>query len=453
LQFLLAGARRGEACLFVALSENEEELRAAAESHGWSLEGIRILELIASDEGLKSDSQYTMFLPSEVELTETTKKILAEADRIKPTRLVIDSLSELRLLAENPLRYRRQILALKQHFAKQQCTVLLIDDRSGEVRDAHLHSLAHGVIALDRQIPDYGKLRRRLQVAKLRGRAYREGYHDYVIRHGGLEVFPRLVAAEHRGKHLEGTIQSGLAELDALLGGGLPVGTSTLIMGPAGSGKSSLATLFAQSLARHGQRSSLFLFDESMATFLERSAGLGMDVESLRKDNRLDIHQVDPAELTPGEFTHIVRHAVEVGKSRMVVIDTLNGYLNSMPSERYLILHMHEMLSYLGQQDVTTLLILTQHGIIGDQQAPIDASYIADTAMLLRYFEVRGEVRQAISVIKKRIGFHERTIRELKFSNKGVHVGNPVREVQGVLTGALTLLDDNQGATTHANRE
>ena len=440
LQFLLAGIRRGESCMFVTLSESKEELCASAESHGWNLDGINILEIIASEDSLKQDSRYTMYHPSEVELGETIKTVLAEAERIKPARLVFDSLSELRLLAENPLRYRRQILAFKQYFARRQSTVLLIDDKSGQERDMHLHSLAHGVISLDRKTAEYGSMRRRLQVSKLRGRAFSEGFHDYIIRRGGIELFPRLVAAAHRTPYQHQDIKSGLDTLDALLGGGLAKGTSTLIMGAAGTGKSSLATQYARVIAASGQHASIFLFDEAISTFKQRSASLGIEVESLITQGMLSVQQVDPAELAPGEFAHAVRQAVDRQHTQLVVIDSLNGYLNAMPSDHFLTLHMHELLTYLNQQGVTTLLLMAQNGLIGtDTRSPIDASYIADTVMLLRYFEAVGEVRQAISVIKKRTGRHERSIRELKLDH-GIVVGPPLSDFHGILQGAPQLI-------------
>jgi circadian clock protein KaiC len=440
LQFLAAGVRRGETCMFVTLSESQEELRTTAENHGMSLDGIHALELLTSEESLKSDSRYTMFHPSEVELTETTKAVLAEAERLRPRRLVFDSLSELRLMAQNSLRHRRQVLALKQFFARQDCTVVFTDDRTAEGADMQLHSISHGVITLEHRAPDYGAMRRRLRVAKMRGRDFREGYHDFLIRRGGLEVFPRIVAAEHGTPYTRESIKSGLDPLDALLGGGLARGTSTLVLGPAGAGKSSVATQYAVAAARRGDHALVFLFDESIETFLERSAGLGMGVAPLVEAGKLTLRQVDPAELTPGEFAHAVRRAVEHGKTRIIVIDSLNGYLNAMPSERLLTLHLHELLSYLGQQGVTTLLLMAQHGIVGAGiQTPVDASYLADTVLLLRYFEAAGEVRQAISVIKKRTGRHERTIRELRFDG-GLAVGEPLREFQGVLGGTPALL-------------
>jgi circadian clock protein KaiC len=434
LQFLLQGAQRGEACLFVTLSESEQELRESAASHGWTLDSVRFVDAIPSEESLSTDASYRMYHPSEVELGETVKAVMAEAERIKPKRVVIDSVSELRLLAANPLRYRRQILALKRFFSRNRCTVLFTDDQIGAEQDVHLHSLAHGVITLERVIPEYGTMRRRLQVGKMRGLAFREGYHDFVIRRGGVRVFPRLVAAEYREPQTRTALESGLSALDALLGGGLARGTSTLVLGAAGTGKSTLATQFARAAAARGERTSLFIFDEAVATFLERSAGLGLEVEPLMEAGQMLVRQVDPAELSPGEFAHEVRESVERG-SRVVVIDSLNGYLNAMPSEQFLTLHLHELLSYLGQRGVTTVLVMTQHGIVAnDAISPVDASYLADTVMLLRYFEAAGEVRQAISVIKKRTGRHERTIRELRF-DKGLVVGEPLRNFQGVLSG------------------
>lgn len=449
LQFLLAGVRLGESCLFVTLSESEEELRASASSHGFSLDGIKIIEIIASEDSLKPDARYTMYHPSEVELGETIKAVLAEAERSKPVRLVFDSLSELRLLAQNPLRYRRQILALKQFFSRQRCTVMFIDDKTGDVGDNHLHSIAHGVISLERHSPEFGAMRRRLQVVKLRGREFRAGFHDYAIHHGGVEVFPRLVAAEHKTASARGVVKSGLEPLDALLGGGLARGTSTLILGPAGTGKSTVASQYALAAAARGEHVAIFLFDESIATLFERSASLGMDVEGIVKAGRLSVRQIDPAELSSGEFAHAVRQTVERDETRIVVIDSLNGYLNAMPSERHLTLHLHELLTYLGQQGATTLLLMAQHGLVGGSiQVPVDASYLADTVVLMRYFEGVGEVRQAISVIKKRTGKHERTIRELTFeSGKGIVIGEPVREFQGVLTGSPAFVGQDHGGS------
>lgn len=442
-QFLLDGVRRGESCLYVTLSESEEELRASARSHGWTLDGITVVEVIASEESLTPDARYTMFHPSEVELGATIRTVLAEAERAKPTRLVFDSLSELRLLAQNPLRYRRQILALKQFFARQRCTVLVLDDKTGDGGDTHLHSIAHGVVSMERQSPEYGAMRRRLQIIKMRGRDFRAGYHDYAVRYGGVEVFPRLIAAEHKSRHAREAVGSGLPALDALLGGGLARGTSTLVLGPAGTGKSTIATQYAVAAAGRGEHAAMFLFDESTATLFERSASLGMEIEPFVDGGRIAIRQVDPAELSSGEFAHAVRQVVEREGTRLVVIDSLNGYLNAMPSERHLTLHLHELLTYLGQRGVTTILIMAQHGLVGGTgQVPVDASYLADTVILLRYFEATGDVRQTIAVIKKRTGTHQRAIYEVRLGGKqGVTIGDPVREFQGVLSGSPAFVN------------
>lgn len=437
LQFLRAGVAAGETVLFVALSESLDELHASAKSHGWTLDGIHLFELTQG--GDATETPYTMFHPSEVELAEATKSVLAEAERVGPSRLVFDSLSELRLLAGNPLRYRRQILALKQYFASRNCTVLLVEDRTGDQRDMQLHSLVHGVISLHRKASEYGSMRRRLQVSKLRGRAFREGFHDFSIRHGGLLVFPRLVAAEHRVDFVPGEVSSGVPEFDSLLAGGLARGTSSLFLGPSGCGKSSLATQFAVHGARQGDGASIFLFEESLETFRQRSRGLGMDLDPLIAGGKLRLRQIDPAEMSPGEFAALVREEVELG-ARIIVLDSLSGYLNAMPSERFLSLHLHELLTYLGRRGVTTLLLMTQHGIVsGDIRDPVNASYLADAVILMRYYEACGEVRQALSVIKKRTGPHERTLRELKLDG-AVCVGPPIKDYQGVLTGVPQIL-------------
>jgi circadian clock protein KaiC len=440
MHFMLEGARQKEPCLFVSLSETEYELRAFAASHGWNVDGIEILEIIPSEGSLTPDSRYTMYHPSEVELGETTKAVLSEAKRIKPKRLVFDSLSGLRALAESPLRYRRQILALKQHFATQGCTILFVDDRASLELDVHLHSIASGVLVLESLAAEYGSLRRRIHVKKMRGSSFRDGYHDFVIREGGLEVFPRLVAAEHYADKSPTLVQSGIPELDELLGGGLTRGTSTLLIGPAGSGKSAMATQYAVTAALRGERCAMYVFDESLDTAIERSRGLGLELGDLIKERRILARQVDPAELSAGEFSHAVRQSVEVDGVALVVIDSLTGYLNAMPSERFLTLHLHELLRYLGQRGVTVLMLLTQHGVMGEQQrAAVDTSYLADAVVLLRYFEAVGEVRQAVSVIKKRTGWHERTIRELRL-DRGIKVGPAIRDFHGVLSGTPDLL-------------
>ena len=436
LQFLLEGARCGEQVLYVTLSETEEELRAAAASHGWSLDEITMRELVASETSLRADDQYTMFHPSEVELSETTKTLLQDVERIKPTRLVFDSLSELRLLAGSPLRYRRQILALKQFFGGRHCTVLLLDDLTSSDRDLQVQSIAHGVLRLEQSFPEYGSERRRLIVLKFRGVRYRGGYHDFVIKRGGLEVFPRLIAREHRRAALQERLPSGLKELDTLLGGGIERGTSTLIVGGAGTGKSSLAAQFVAAAAARGQHAAFFIFDESENTLLTRSEGLGIDLRRHVDSGQVTIQQVDPAELSPGEFAHVIRQAVDRSLASVVVVDSLNGYLNAMPEERFLIIQLHELLAYLGQAGVATLLVGTHQGLIGGPMiTPVDASYLADAVILVRYFEAKGEVRQAISIVKKRGGAHERMIREFRLESGRISVGPPLREFRGILTG------------------
>jgi circadian clock protein KaiC len=436
LQFLLEGARRGEPVLYVTLSESTEELVSVAASHGWTLDGIHIRELMPSGENLETDDQYTMFHPSEVELGETTRTILADVEKIRPTRVVFDSLSELRLLAGNPLRYRRQILALKQFFAGRQCTIILLDDMTSASHDEQVQSIAHGVVRLEQVNPDYGSDRRRLRVLKFRGVSFRSGYHDYVIRRGGVQAFPRLVAHENRTEARLEKLPGDLPALDDLLGGGIEHGTSTLIVGAPGTGKSTLAARFALSAANRGMAAAMFIFDEGLATLLSRSSGVGMDLRPHLKSGRITVQQVDPAELSPGQFAHAVREAVVSQGAKVVVIDSLNGYLNAMPGEDFLIVQLHEMLTFLGQAGVATLLISAQHGILGTQmQSPVDASYLADAVILMRYFESRGEVRQAISVVKKRGGAHERSIREFRMDKGRIVVGEPLRDFRGILTG------------------
>jgi circadian clock protein KaiC len=438
LQYLLEGVRRKEAGLYVTLSETKAELAAVARSHGWTLDGIEVVELVASEAELEPDNQHTMFQPAEVELGETTRAVLAEVERVKPSRVVIDSLSELRLLAQSSLRYRRQILALKQFFTGRECTVLLLDDNTSEAHDLQLQSIAHGVISLEHLSPEYGAERRRLRVTKLRGQKFRGGLHDFNIATGGLDVFPRLVAAEHAADRESETLTGDVPELDGLLGGGIDFGTSTLLIGPAGSGKSSVAISYARAAAARGDRAALYVFDERVETLLRRAAGLGMDLTPHIAARTLTVQPVDPAELSPGEFAAAVRRAVDGADghppARVVVIDSLNGYLHAMPEERLLTVQMHELLTYLGHKGVATFLVLAQHGMIGQMQAPVDTTYLADTVILFRFFEAGGEVRQAISVVKKRSGKHERTIRELRLDG-GIRVGDPLKNFRGVLTG------------------
>lgn len=442
LQFLLQGRDQGENCLYVTLSETKRELSDVAASHGWSLDRINIYELGDIQDRLKPEHQYTVFHPAEVELTETTKRILDYVDKLQPGRVVFDSLSELRLLAREDLRYRRQILGLKLFFAARDCTVLLLDDRTerrGE--NSQLQSISHGVLLLERLGIDYGVPRRRLSVSKMRGAEFREGFHDFAILRGGLAVYPRLIAAEHTNS-LDGQkpVPSGVGQLDTLLGGGLLRGTSALLLGPAGSGKSTLITQYALAEARRGIHVACYIYEETRATFLARSKGLGLDIEPYIESGVIHLQQVDPAEMSPGEFSHRVRQAVESG-TRMIVIDSLNGYLNAMPSERHLLIHMHELLTYLGQQGILTLLTVAQHGLVGGTlQVPVEVSYLADTVIMLRFFEAAGEVRQAISVVKKRHGQHERTIRELVFTPGGIRISEPLDQFQGVLTGTPTYI-------------
>ena len=453
LQYLLEGVRAGEKCLYITLSETKEELTAGAESHGWSLDGIEIVELIAEEKDLATDAQVTMYPPSEVELTETTKKILDAVQRTNPSRIIFDSLSEMRLLAQSSLRYRRQILALKQFFIGRNCTVLLLDDRTSEGSDLQLQSIAHGVISLEQLSPVYGPARRRLRVIKYRGTDYRGGFHDFVIRGGGLTVFPRLVAVEHTEPFTRGRIKSGVTALDALLGGGPDRGTSTLLIGPAGSGKSTIAVQYAVAAAERGEHAAIFAFDESMATLEARTEALGIRFKEGTEKGQVKVQQIDPAELSPGEFTYLVRQSVEKDKARVVVIDSLNGYMNAMPEERYLTTQLHELLTYLGRRGVTTLMVVAQHGVVGANMAsPIDASYLADSVILLRYYEYAGKVKKAISVVKKRSGAHEESIRELRFDAQGIHLSEPLTQFQGILTGVPVAsriverdIDDKRG--------
>ncbi|HEX6622401.1 MAG TPA: ATPase domain-containing protein [Pyrinomonadaceae bacterium] len=436
LQILLEGVRLGEPGLYVTLSETKDELRQVAHSHGWTLDGFHIYEMTPAEDSLKPESQYTIFHPSEIELGETTSAVLEEFERIKPRRVVFDSLSEMRLLAHDALRYRRQILALKQYMSGRQSTVLLLDDRTSAAGDLQVQSVAHGVIVMEHLAVEYGAERRRLRVMKVRGSHFRGGYHDFNIKRGGITVFPRLVAAEHHRAFAKGSIASGIKELDALLGGGLDRGTSTLFIGPAGSGKSTLAAQFTAEAAARGERAAVFIFDEILETYVSRAAGIGTDLRTHLDAGTITVKQVDPAELAPGEFAHAVRRSVDEGGARLVVIDSLNGYLNAMPEERFLSIQMHELLSYLNQQGIVTIIIMAQHGFLGSNMAtPVDVSYLADGVLMIRYFEAKGEVRRALSVVKKRTGAHESTIRELQITSGGIRVGDPLRKFQGVLTG------------------
>jgi len=442
LQYLIEGAKHGEKCLYVTLSETKEELSAGAAAHGWSLDGVEIAELFSEEHELDVASQVTMYSPSEVELSETTKRVLDAVVRVNPARVVFDSLSELRLLAETSLRYRRQILALKQFFIGRRCTVLLLDDGIGQGSDMQLQSIAHGVVTLEQLAPLYGATRRRLRVIKFRGTDYRGGFHDFAIRHGGLVVFPRLVASEHGKPFTAGCIESGVSALDTLLGGGPERGTSTLLMGPAGSGKSTIAVQYAIAAAQRGDHAAIFAFDESFATLTARTEALGIRFAEGRNLGQVNVTRIDPAELSPGEFTHLIQIAVEQDNARVVVIDSLNGYMNALPEEQFLTAQLHELLMYLGRQGVTTIMVIAQHGLMGTSvTSPVDASYLADSVVLLRYFEYAGKVKKAISVVKKRSGAHEESIRELRFDSQGIHLSEPLVQFRGILAGVPSVTE------------
>ncbi|HVO63134.1 MAG TPA: ATPase domain-containing protein [Terriglobales bacterium] len=446
LQFVIEGLRRGEKGLYVTLSESRRDLMVVAEAHGFNVEGLNTLELLPGEQDLGPEGQYTVFHPAEVELSDRTQSILAEVMRLKPERLVIDALSELRMMARDILRYRRQILSLKESLANHNCTVLLLDDRTSWEQELELHSIVHGVISLTKVPREYGKMRRRLEVTKLRGCAFREGYHDYIIRTGGVVVYPRLVAAEYRSEHSSQLVHSGIGELDALAGGGLDRGTSTLLVGPAGSGKTTIALRWACSAAERGEKAVAFIFEESVSSLSRRATGLGMDVERHVASHHMRLEQVDPAEMSPGEFVEKVRHAVEQDHVGTIIIDSLNGFLQSMPGEQFLALHLHELLAYLNNRNVLTLMIVAQAGMIGsNMQTPVDVSYLADSIFVLRYFEAHGAVRQAISMIKKRSGGHERTIRELVLGPHTIRLGEPLKDFQGVLSGIPILLGQGNG--------
>jgi circadian clock protein KaiC len=435
LQYLMEGTARGEKALYITLSETQDEITAVAESHGWDISQIAIFELSALEQQLAHESQNTVFHPSEVELNQTTNLLLKRIDEVKPARLVIDSLSELRLLSDTALRYRRQMLALKQFFAGRNMTVLLLDDHAGEGGDLHVQSIAHGVVTIEQLESDYGAERRRVKVNKLRGVDFVGGFHDAIIEPGGLRVFPRLVAAEHHIDFDDALLESGLPNLDALVSGGLDRGTSCLLLGPAGTGKSSIAMQFAVAAAQRGENVELYLFEEQFRTLMRRAQSLGMPLAELKESGRITFTQVDPAELAPGQFVNLVTDAVERRKTRLIVIDSLNGYLQAMPDVKFLNIQLHELLSFLAHHGVVTLMTVAQHGILGHMNSPVDLTYLADTVILLRYFEESGRIRKAISVVKKRIGAHEDTIRELKLEKGGIRVGEALHNFHGVLTG------------------
>ncbi len=434
LQFLLEGERKGEKGLYITLSESKEELVAVGHSHGWDLESLTIHDLTVSGESLTDDSRYTVFHPAEVELDETTRAVLDEVERIKPKRVVFDSLSEMRMLAHNALRFRRQILALKQYFMGKECTVLMLDDRAAEASDRELESIAHGVIRLEYVPSEYGKQRHHLRVVKMRGVKFQSGSHDFNIETGGIMVFPRLTAEENNKAFQPGILSSESSELEELLGG-LDYGTSTILIGPAGIGKSTMAMMYACTAAKEGERAAVYLFDEGIETLYKRTAAIGLDVKGYVENGLITVRQIKLAELTPGELAYLISQEVEKNETRVVVIDSVNGYLMATPQERFLMMQFHELLGYLNRRGIVSFLIVGQYGLVGAMQSPIDISYMADTVVLLRYFEAEGKVRQAISVLKKRTGKHERTIREFRIDQGGIKLGEPLSDFRGVLSG------------------
>jgi circadian clock protein KaiC len=444
LQFLLEGVRVGEKVLYISLSENERELRLVSKRHGWSLDGVEIFELIPPENTLDPDRELTVLHPAEVELSETTKLIFDKIAALSPTRIVIDSLSELRLLAQSSLQYRRQILALKNFFGTLRCTVVLLDDLTSHENDMQLHSLSHGVVLLEQLAIDYGAERRRLRVVKMRGIEFRGGFHDFTIKKGGLQIYPRLIAAEHHTVFLGEFTPSGNPELDKLLGGGLERGTNALLIGAAGVGKSSVAVTYALAAAERGEHAVYFAFDEGRGTLEARAKTIGLPLGPALESGKIRLQQIDPAELSPGEFAANVRRSVEEDNARVVVIDSLNGYLNAMPDGRFLILQMHELLSYLAQQGVLTILILAQHGLVGPMDTPLDISYLSDAVVMLRYFEHAGTVRRALSVVKKRSGDHEHTIREFRLTSGGIALGPPLTDFNGVFSGTPQYTGDSK---------
>lgn len=443
-RFLLEGIANNERCLYISFSESREELESVARSHNWDISKLDMLELGSIEEQLKPESQNTIFYPSEVEMNQTMSVLYSEIERINPKRVVFDSISEMRMLAESSLRYRRQMLALKQYFAKQECTVLLLDDLTTSPKDLQVQSIVHGVINLQKLHPEFGNERRRLNIVKLRGIEYMGGFHDYVIKKGGLDVFPRMISATHETRVSSKAYGSGIKELDALIGGGLDAGTSTLFLGPAGTGKSTLAIQYAYAAAERGEKAIVFAFEESIVTLLLRTSSIGMDIKKHLDSGMMKILKIDPAQLSPGEFADKIRTAVLKDGFKVVSIDSLNGYLHAMPQEQFLTLQLHELLTFLAGQGVATLMVLAQQGMMGHMMnTPIDLTYLADTVVITRYFENAGTVRKAVSVIKQRSGIHESTIRELTFTKNGLVVGKPLTEFKGVLTGVPELTNKN----------
>jgi circadian clock protein KaiC len=446
LQFLLEGEKRGQRSLYITLSETKQELVNTAASHGWTLDrGIEICELQPPESSLDAREQQTLLYASDYELGETVNEILEAVERTKPDLIVLDSLSEIRLLAQGSLRYRRQLLALKHFLARKGITVLMLDDLTTDTLDKTVHSIAHGVIYLEELSPNYGSERRRVKIAKYRGHSFRGGYHDFIIETGGVKIFSRLVASEHRGTFDEAVaVPSGIAEIDQLLGGGVDRGTSTLVLGPAGTGKSLFVLQYAAAALRRGEKVAMFMFDEEASVTFRRAKAMGIDLRAYQTEGTLTINQIDAAELSPGEFLHRVRASIVAPNVTMVVIDSLNGYRTAMPEEQALILHMHELLQYLNRCGVSTFLTVAQHGLVGDMQSPVDITYLADTVVLMRYFEAEGRVRRAMSVVKKRTGAHEDTIREFQITGHGIRVGPALSDFQGVLRGVPTFVGNTK---------
>ncbi|WP_051093004.1 ATPase domain-containing protein [Methylobacterium sp. 77] len=456
LQFLLDGHAQGERSLYITLSESKRELLSVAERHGWSLDGIDIYELVPPELSLDSEQQQSLVHSSDLELGETVRMALAEIERVKPSRVVFDSLSEIRLLSQGSLRYRRQVLALKSYFLLNNATVLMLDDLSAEDDDLNLHSISHAVIRLEQVTPEYGAARRRLHVIKMRGTQYQGGYHDFVIKKGGIRTYPRLVASDHHRSFTRDVVESGVPELDRVLGGGLDRGTTSLVVGPSGAGKSTLALSYLIAGLRRGERGVVISFDETRGIFLQRAASVGMPLEEFLDSGLLRIEQIDPADVSPGDFAGRIRDAVENESARLVVIDSLTGYMSAMSGQPYLVLQMHELVTYLNQQGIVTILILAQHGMVGRMDSPVDLTYVSDTVVVLRFFEAAGRVRRALSVLKKRTGPHEDTIREFKIDARGLRVGDPLHDFRGVLTGVPTYdgnRDDLLNERTGTGRE
>lgn len=441
LQFLLEGQKRGQRSLYITLSESKPELMNSAASHGWTVgPEVEICELQPPENSLDAHEQQTLLYASDLELGDTVRHILEAVERTRPDLIVLDSLSEIRLLAQGSLRYRRQLLALKHFLASRGATVLMLDDLTTDALDKTVHSIAHGVILLEELSPNYGAERRRVKIVKYRGHAYRGGYHDFIIATGGIRVFPRLVASEHKRAFETRAVQSGITELDQLLGGGIDRGSSTLVLGPAGVGKSLLVLQYAAAAMRRGEKVAVFVFDEELGVAFRRCKALGIDLEAFQKAGLLVIEQIDAAELSPGEFSHRVRRGVVDQGASIVVIDSLNGFSAAMPEEQSLLLHMHELIQYLNRRGISTFLTVAQHGLVGDMRTPVEVTYLADSVILMRYFEAGGRVRRAVSVVKKRTGPHEDTIREFQIANHGIQVGPVLREFQGVLTGVPTYV-------------